>query len=94
MVFRTGFLHIAVSVLRNLLFLQMSRGPSLTGGLHPGHFLVDGGLRVRLDTAARFALRVTETEMKSVKGTSGVNTVSISCVKIRVFHFLSRQYPP
>lgn len=65
MVFKTGFLHRAVCVLRRLHFLQMSRGQFPTGR-HPGHLLVDGGLRVRLDTAACFALTATETGGKQI----------------------------
>lgn len=64
MVFRAGFLHGAVSVLGGLLFRQMSRGQCLS--LQASHLLVDGGLSVGLDTAAEFALRVTETEMKQI----------------------------
>lgn len=64
MVFRAGFLHGAVSVLAGLLFRQMSRGQCLR--LQSSHLLVDGGLSVGLDTAAEFALRVTETEMKQI----------------------------
>ena len=69
----------------------MERAQLTACSLHPGHLLVDGGLRVWLDTAARFALKVTETGGKQIsEGNKKSYALSISCVKIRVF--LSRRH--
>lgn len=90
-VFRAGFLHGAVPVLGRLRFLQMERAQLTVCSLQPSHLLVDGGLRVWLDTAARFALKVTETGGKQIsEGNKKCFALSISCVKIRVC--LSRQH--
>lgn len=63
-VFRAGFLHRAVFILRSLLLLQKSRAQSLAGRLHPSHLLIDGGLRAGLSwpcPPAGFHLKATKT---------------------------------
>lgn len=89
MVFRTGFLHVAVSVLGRLHFLQVAASQFASGALHPGHLLVDWSLRVWLDTVVHLALTAIETGEKQMSE-GRINTLLISCAKITVSHFLLR----
>lgn len=81
-VFRAGFLHRAVFVLRSLL-LQKSRAQSLAGRLHPGHLLVNGGLRAGLSwpcPPVGFHLTATKTGDRQITEWNKHHTLSISCV--------------